>query len=113
MKIGYSIEYEVKLCEGLLDLDIVATSTSGTRLAIEVDGPMHFLSNIRDSKSQYIRGPPNGNTLIRNRILNKQRLKQEGFSGSLIFIPCYEWPESTGENSQISYLKSLIDSALA
>jgi len=60
-------------CEHTID---VAITAGGKRLAIEVDGPTHFLQQPQHA--------PNGSTLLRNRLLAAHGWK-------VVSVPYYEW----------------------
>ncbi|KAG1673210.1 hypothetical protein FOA52_013090 [Chlamydomonas sp. UWO 241] len=50
--------------DGLFSIDIAVQLLDGSRLAVEVDGPTHFLSNAPTA--------PNGATCLRNRLLEER-----------------------------------------
>jgi hypothetical protein len=60
-------------CELTID---VAITAGGKRLAIEVDGPTHFLQQPQHA--------PNGSTLMRNRLLSAH-------GWTVVSVPHYEW----------------------
>eukprot|EP00198_Chlamydomonas_reinhardtii_P014293 XP_001703630.1 predicted protein of CLR family [Chlamydomonas reinhardtii] len=76
-----SVETEV-VVEGVLGrADIVAGWSDGRRVAIEVDGPDHFLTNRKDDPSAV-----DGSTALRNR-----QLRRALGEGRLLCVPYWEW----------------------
>jgi hypothetical protein len=84
--------------DGALSIDIAATTMSGVRLAIEVDGPSHFVQ----PKRTY-----DGPTLFRNRALAAR-----GYV--LVSIPYWEWDKLRGAaQKQQQYLLDKLQAAAA
>ena len=71
--------------DGFFRIDIALQLNGGQKLAIEVDGPTHFLS---DGKTL------NGSTGLRNRLLEKRGWK-------VISISVTEWQQLRGKQGQV------------
>jgi len=83
--------------DGAFNIDVAATHTgSGKRLAIEADGPTHFL---RPSGRQV-----NGESLARNRALAARGCV-------VVSVPYWEWDELT-KSEQAAYMTRNIEAAL-
>jgi len=96
VSLGASVQEEVVLEEGY-SLDLVV-NWRGERLAVEVDGPSHFVGR-----------EPTGATLLKRRQL-------EHFGWRLVSVPYWEWNElrdKAKEREQwAAYLSTLLDEAL-
>ncbi|PNW72726.1 hypothetical protein CHLRE_15g638950v5 [Chlamydomonas reinhardtii] len=98
-----SVRTEV-VVEGVLGrVDIVADWSDGRRVAIEVDGPDHFLTNRKDDPSAV-----NGSTALRNRQL--QRALGEG---GLVCVPFWEWYGLRTPSAQEAYLLQRLQDLLS
>jgi hypothetical protein len=86
---------EYRTIDGALSIDIAATTRSGLRLAIEVDGPTHFVQPGRT-----LDGP----TLFRNRALAAR-----GYA--LVSVPYLEWNRLCGAAAKQQYLLSWLAAA--
>jgi len=73
MGVTYERSFLCPDCEHTID---VAIAAGGKRLAIEVDGPTHFLQEPQHA--------PNGSTLLRNRLL-------AAHGWTVVPVPHYEW----------------------
>jgi len=83
--------------DGALSVDVLATHTaSGRRLAIEADGPTHFLEPGRKLT---------GETLARNRALAAR-----GYV--VVSVPWWEWGEVRSESDRAAYLSGKVKVAL-
>jgi hypothetical protein len=88
---------ERRTADGALSIDIAATTSSGVQLAIEVDGPSHFVR----PKCSY-----DGPTLFRNRALPAR-----GYV--LVSIPYWKWDKLRGAAQKQQYLLSKLQPAAA
>jgi uncharacterized protein (DUF1499 family) len=86
---------EQRSADGALSIDIAATTVSGVQLAIEVDGPSHFVQPNRTY---------HGPTLFRNRALAAR-----GYV--LVSIPFCEWNLLRGAQQKQQYLLSKLQAA--
>ena len=99
VSLGVSVQEEVVLEEGY-SLDLVV-NWRGERLAVEVDGPSHFVGR-----------EPNGATLLKRRQL-------EHFGWRLVSVPYWEWNDqdhrekSKEREQRAAYLLSLLADAAA
>ena len=82
--------------DGLLSIDIAITLPTGEKVAIEVDGPTHFLHSYPPGLMTY-----NGNTLLRNRLL-------EARGWRVISVPVVEWRRLKGRGGKVAYLQRLL-----
>jgi hypothetical protein len=100
-----SPQQEVVTADGNFSIDIAAVTAAGVNLAIEVDGPHHFVSHSTSSTStsssrldgsaQYrVDGP----TLSRNRALAAR-----GYV--VVSIPWWEWSDLKGGGARQAYLQ--------
>jgi len=104
--LGFQVDEEVPHLEGLVVVDIVVTLPDGRRVAIEVDGPTHYL---RPSLFKE-KGPPveTSATIMRNKIL---RSRAAGFSHVFV-IPFFTWELLEGVGTkQREYILGLFTSA--
>ncbi|KAG1679153.1 hypothetical protein FOA52_000508 [Chlamydomonas sp. UWO 241] len=78
----------------LFSVDIAVQLPCGQKLAVEVDGPTHFLSNVPTV--------PNGATRLRNRLL-------EARGWRVVSVPAKEWDRhfTKGKQAAHDYLTSL------
>ncbi len=83
--------------DGLFSMDIALLLPDGTKVAIEVDGPMHFMSNKPDV--------PTGATLLRNFLLESRGWR-------VVSIPVTQWDDVSrkGQEACIEYLRSVLRS---
>jgi len=98
--LGYLPKLEFPILDGLLSVDIVidipseydktkegaAAVSSLTKIAIEFDGPNHFM-RISSGPRDHV-GPIDARTRLRNTLINKS-----GIFKGLIVIPYFEWDE--------------------
>jgi len=98
VSLGASVQEEVVLEEGY-SLDLVV-DWRGERLAVEVDGPWHFVGR-----------EPTGATLLKRRQLKH-------FGWWLVSVPYWEWDEQdpcdqkTAREQRAAYLSTLLEAAL-
>jgi hypothetical protein len=104
VRLGYHPKLEVPLYDGLLIIDIVIeikdeeSSTEQTKIAIEFDGPTHFLKQVRGDEGV---GPVDIQTRIRNTLIRKSKEFD-----LLVTIPFFEWDEVEGrKEKEEDYLK--------
>ncbi|KAI8475360.1 MAG: hypothetical protein J3K34DRAFT_484527 [Monoraphidium minutum] len=90
---------EARTPDGAFSVDVAAAhAASGRRLAIEADGPWHFMRSGRE---------PTGETLARNRALAAR-----GFV--VVSVPWWEWQEVRGDAAaQDAYLLRKVEAALS
>jgi hypothetical protein len=86
---------EQRTTDGALSIDIAATTRSGARLAIEVDGPTHFVQPGRTF---------DGPTLFRNRALAAR-------GSALVSVLYWEWNRLCGAAAKQQYLLSRLAAA--
>ncbi|PNW72734.1 hypothetical protein CHLRE_15g638651v5 [Chlamydomonas reinhardtii] len=98
-----SVRMEV-VVEGVLGrVDIVADWSDGRRVAIEVDGPDHFLTHRKDDPSAVI-----GSTALRNR-----QLRRAFGEGGLLCVPYWEWDRQKTSSTQEAYLLQQLQDLLS
>ncbi|PNW72727.1 hypothetical protein CHLRE_15g638954v5 [Chlamydomonas reinhardtii] len=98
-----SVRMEV-VVEGVLGLvDMVADWSDGRRVAIEVDGPDHFLTHRKDDPSAVI-----GSTALRNR-----QLRRAFGEGGLLCVPYWEWYGLRTPSTQEAYLLQQLQDLLS
>ena len=91
LALGIEVREEVRLPSGY-SLDLVVSIPDGTELAIEVDGPSHFVGQGRE---------PNGSTLLKRR-----QLARRGWR--LLSVPYWEWDHS-GRSSRVAQCSYLVE----
>ena len=69
-----------------------------SRVAVEVDGPSHFVSGCRGEHA------PNGATLLKRRLL-----KAAGWY--VVSVPYYEWGRLAHSDAQLEYLERKLSAA--
>ena len=104
-RLGFTPQLEVQIFNGILTVDIVielsappaqSDSTSQqpkrtSRVAIEFDGPTHFLRPAMGSRDDRV-GPLNGKSRFRNTLIERSK----EFS-ALVSIPFFEWDGIVGD----------------
>jgi len=99
-RLGLSPQLEVQIFNGVLTVDIVVELFSAgdserkSRIAIEFDGPTHFLRPAIGSTDQRV-GPMNGKSRFRNALIERS-----GEFVSLISVPYFEWDTVVGSNEK-------------
>jgi hypothetical protein len=99
-RFGLSPQLEVQIFNGVLTIDIVVELFSAgdserkSRIAIEFDGPTHFLRPAIGSTDQQV-GPLNGKSRFRNALIERS-----GEFVSLISVPYFEWDTVVGSNEK-------------
>lgn len=95
VRLGHHPRLEVPIYDGLTIIDIVievsdeSSPTGMAKIAIEFDGPTHFLRQVRGVEGV---GPVDIQTRIRNTLIRKSK----EFS-LLVTIPFYDWDDVQGE----------------
>lgn len=97
--LGYLPKLEYQILDGLMSVDIVidvpnesdkskggAAAASSAKIAIEFDGPKHFMRNVNGPTD--LLGPIDARTRLRNKLI-----KKSGIFKGLIVIPFFEWDE--------------------
>jgi hypothetical protein len=99
-RLGLSPQLEVQIFNGVQTVDIVVELFSAgdserkSRIAIEFDGPTHFLRPTIGSTDQRV-GPMNGKSRFRNALIERS-----GEFVSLISIPFFEWDTVVESNEK-------------
>jgi hypothetical protein len=90
-----------QLCQpdGVLSIDITATTAAGVQLAVEADGPSHF--RWPDSDRGLM-----GSTLYRNRALSAR-----GYT--VVSVPYYEWDKLSSQREKQQWLMAAIKGRVA
>jgi hypothetical protein len=81
--------------DGALSIDIAATTAAGVRVAIEADGPWHFIQP--------------GNTLEGGTLFRNRALAARGYA--VLSIPYWEWQQLRGADSKQQYLLAKLQQA--
>jgi hypothetical protein len=81
--------------DGAFSIDIAATTAAGVRVAIEADGPTHFLQP--------------GNTLEGATLYRNRALAVRGYA--VLSIPYWEWDALRGADSKQQYLLAKLQAA--
>lgn len=90
-----NVELEHLTADGLHSIDIALMLPSRTHIAIEVDGPMHFLACKDPSTGRLVL---NGRTKLRNRLL-------EARGWRVLSVPVQEWCGIVTERERRAYLE--------
>ena len=96
-RLGYAIELEARVLDGLHDVDVLAHVPGGTAVAVEFDGPTHFLRWIEPGAAGR-RPEPNGATLFRDRLLREA-------GHAVVSIPYFEWDALQDDDARDAYIK--------
>jgi hypothetical protein len=91
MDVAHDLEHWCKRSEHSIDIAIV---TDALRIALEVDGPFHFLDN----------GQPNGPTRLRDWFLTAHGWR-------VVVVPYHEWDALGTQQERAAYLTRLLASA--
>ncbi|GFR41428.1 hypothetical protein Agub_g2115 [Astrephomene gubernaculifera] len=83
-------------------VDIVLELAGGRRVAVEVDGPWHFLANHPHTRTK------DGSTQLRDR-----HLERVFGAGNVVSVPYWEWNELKGAEAREQYLCNLLGLALS
>jgi hypothetical protein len=81
--------------DGVFSIDIAATTAAGVRVAIEADGPSHFIRP--------------GNTLEGGTKCRNRALAARGYA--VLSIPYWEWQQLRGADSKQQYLLAKLQAA--
>ncbi|GFR41293.1 hypothetical protein Agub_g1968 [Astrephomene gubernaculifera] len=78
-------------------VDVVVEVAGGKRVAVEVDGPSHFLANHPHTRTK------NGPTQLRDR-----QLEWVFRAGNVVSVPYWEWNKLKGREGRLTYLSQLL-----
>lgn len=95
-RVGFEIEQEALVLDGLHAVDILVHLPSGALIAVEFDGPTHFLRWIQTSSAGRM-PEPNGATCFRNRLLRDAGL-------AVVVIPYFEWDALIDDAARDAYI---------
>ena len=95
-RVGFVIEQEALVLDGLHAVDILVHLPGGARIAVEFDGPTHFLRWIQTSSAGRM-PEPNGATCFRNRLLRDAGLV-------VVAIPYFEWDALIDDAARDAYI---------
>jgi hypothetical protein len=89
---------------GVISIDALITPpTNGSgsigRVAVEVDGPVHFFTNRARE--------PTGTTLFKGRLLDLA--VQRGELSGWVCVPYWEWGACKGESERRAYMRELLE----
>ena len=93
-----SPQQEVVTADGNFSIDIAAETAAGVRLAVEVDGPYHFVSPGNKVNGRTPQYKVDGPTQYRNRAL-----AAPGYT--VVRIPWWEWEQQKGNKARMDYLQ--------
>jgi hypothetical protein len=113
-RLGYVPQVEVPLFDGLVTVDIVinlsrkrlaasdkdAVLVADRKIAIEFDGPKHFMKKMKGSSD--LAGPIDARTRLRNTLIQRS-----GEFEALMIIPYYEWDEVWQYRHQQQQLRNI------
>jgi hypothetical protein len=83
--------------DGLHDVDVLAHIPGGTAVAVEFDGPSHFLQWIEPGAAASRKPEPNGATLFRDRLLREA-------GHAVVSIPYFEWDALRDDDARDAYI---------
>jgi tetratricopeptide (TPR) repeat protein len=89
-----SPQLEQVTADGALSIDIAATTAAGVRVAIEADGPSHFIQP--------------GNSLTGGTLFRNRALAARGYV--VLSIPGWKWQQLRGADSKQQYLLAKLQS---
>jgi beta-xylosidase len=90
------------LLDGLHDVDVLAHVPGGAAVAVEFDGPTHFLRWIEPASASR-RPEPNGATLFRDRLLREA-------GHTVVSIPYFEWSALKDDDTRDAYITRRFES---
>jgi hypothetical protein len=108
-RLGFSVELEASVLDGLHAVDVLVHLSSGSLVAVEFDGPTHFLRRIHPDVAEdtaRTRLAPNGATLFRNCLLH-----EAGYD--VIVVPFYEWDALVNDAARDAYILTRLDAVRA
>ena len=82
----------------------VSGSGGERRVAVEVDGPSHFVSVARGEVGGETGWRVNGSTLLKRRLL-------AGFGWEVLSVPFFEWNANRGKAAKEAYVRRLLQGA--
>jgi very-short-patch-repair endonuclease len=91
-------QQEVVTADGNFSIDIAAETAAGVRLAVEVDGPYHFVSPGNKVNGRTPQYKVDGPTQYRNRALAAR-----GYT--VVRIPWWEWEQQKGNKARMDHLQ--------
>jgi hypothetical protein len=92
-RLGYVTRMDVKICNGLIIVDVVIDLPNKMRIAVVYDDSSHFLRPPEGTGAQV--GPIDGKTRIRNTLIPRS-----GYISSLITIPFFDWDDAAGNKER-------------
>ena len=102
-RLGFAAEAEAAVLDGLHAVDALVRLPSGARVAVEFDGPSHFLRCVGPAAAR--RAPePGGATRLRDRLL-----REGGFA--VAAIPYFEWDALRDDAARDAYVKARVEGA--
>jgi hypothetical protein len=98
------VDEEATIGGGIISIDALITPpTTGSggigRIAVEVDGPRHFLT--------YPAREPTGTTLFKRRLLDL--VVQRGELSGWVSVPYWKWDTCKGESERRAYIRELLE----
>ena len=96
---------EARVLDGLHAVDALVHLPGGSLVAVEFDGPTHFLRRIHSATGGRTYSP-NGATLLRDRLL-----REAGFD--VIAVPFFEWDELVDDVARDAYISMSLNAARA
>ena len=102
---GFSVEMEARVLDGLHAVDALVHLPGGSLVAVEFDGPTHFLRRIHPATVGHSL-TPNGVTLFRDRLL-----REAGFD--VIAVPFFEWDVLVDDDARDVYISTRLNAARA
>jgi len=100
-RLGFPVEYERPILEGLQMVDIVITLANGDCVAFEADGPRHFMQSPLSSSESRTLGPRTTATILRDHILKQPAA---GFKGKLGIVTFRELDACRSESEEDAVL---------
>jgi hypothetical protein len=112
-QLGYTTQLEMKSPDGVMSVDVGVTALpdgSPCSIAVEFDGPTHFMTDNSSTSPSSNRGAPvdrvDGPTRLRNALL------QARFSDGVVCIPWKEWVAAEQRHQQEEYLRVALAAVL-
>jgi len=95
-RLGFAVEEEARVLDGLHAVDALVRLPGGARVAVEFDGPAHFLRFIESAAAR--RAPePGGATRLRDRLLRASGL-------GVVAVPYFEWDALRDDAARDAYV---------
>jgi hypothetical protein len=102
-RLGFSVELEARVLDGLHAVDVLVHLPGGALVAVEFDGPTHFLRSTADK-------PPSRTPVLNGATLFRDRLLREGGFG-VVAVPFFEWAALVGDAERDDYLSGRVAAA--